>query len=81
MPGRIDINCDMGESFGAYGEVATIKHVSTTDLIKGSGPFMQYVTINFEDGSTITIKSQGTIGIAAGASDRSHYSVDKSDVL
>jgi hypothetical protein len=44
------------------GEVATINHVSTGDFIKGSGPFMQYVTINFSDGSTIMIKSQGTIG-------------------
>jgi len=44
------------------GEVATIDHVSTGDFIKGTGPFMQYVTINFQDGSTITIKSQGTFG-------------------
>ncbi len=48
------------------GEVATIKHVYTSDLIKGAGPFMQYVTVNFPDGSTITIKSQGTVGGAAG---------------
>jgi hypothetical protein len=44
------------------GEIATIDHVSTGDFIKGSGPFMQYVTIKFEDGSTIMIKSQGTMG-------------------
>jgi hypothetical protein len=44
------------------GEVATIDHVSTSDFIKGSGPFMQYVTIKFADGSTIIIKSQGTVG-------------------
>jgi hypothetical protein len=51
------------------GEVATINHVSTGDFIKGSGPFMQYVTINFADGSTITIKSRGTVGgTAAGGS-------------
>ena len=50
------------------GEVATITHVATRDLIKGSGPFMQYVTVNFADGSTIIIKSQGTLGgTAAGA--------------
>lgn len=50
------------------GEIATINHVATGDTIKGSGPFMQYVTINFADGSTIIIKSQGTVGgIAAGA--------------
>jgi hypothetical protein len=51
------------------GEVATINHVSTGDFIKGAGPFMQYVTVNFADGSTIIIKSQGTIGgTATGAS-------------
>jgi len=51
------------------GEIATINHVGTGDTIKGSGPFMQYVTINFADGSTIIIKSQGTVGgTAAGAS-------------
>ena len=49
------------------GEVATINHVSTGEQINGAGPFMQYVTINFPDGSTITIKSQGTMG-AGGAS-------------
>ncbi|MGD0267253.1 MAG: hypothetical protein ABSD47_20250 [Candidatus Methylomirabilota bacterium] len=49
------------------GEVATINHVSTGDLINGAGPFMQYVTLKFPDGSTIMWKSQGTIG-AAGAS-------------
>jgi hypothetical protein len=44
------------------GEVATINHVATGDFIKGAGPFWQYVTIKFEDGSTIVIKSQGTAG-------------------
>jgi hypothetical protein len=44
------------------GEVATTNNVGTGDLIKGAGPFMQYITINFADGSTIIIKSQGTIG-------------------
>lgn len=48
------------------GEVATTKHVSTNDLIKGAGSFMQYVTVNFPDGSTITIKSHGTVGGGAG---------------
>ena len=48
------------------GEVATTNIVATGDLIKWSGPFMQYVTINFADGSTIIIKSQGTVGGAAG---------------
>jgi hypothetical protein len=44
------------------GEVATIDHVATGDFIKGGGPFMQYVTIKFKDGSTIIIKGQGTLG-------------------
>ena len=48
------------------GEVATTKHVSTNDLIKGAGSFMQYVTVNFPDGSTITIKSHGTVGGGTG---------------
>lgn len=48
------------------GEVATMKHVYTADFIKGAGPFMQYVTITFPDGATITWKSQGTVGSGAG---------------
>lgn len=47
------------------GEVATANQVATIDYIKGAGPFMSYVTINFADGSTIIIKNQGTM---AGAS-------------
>jgi hypothetical protein len=50
------------------GEVATVNAVATGDLIKWSGPFMQYVTINFADGSTIIIRSQGTIGATTAAS-------------
>ena len=41
------------------GEVATANQVATIDYIKGAGPFMSYVTINFADGSTIIIKNQG----------------------
>jgi hypothetical protein len=44
------------------GEVATASLVATGDFIKMAGPFMNYVTIKFEDGSTIIIKNQGTIG-------------------
>jgi hypothetical protein len=40
------------------GEVATINHVSTGDFIKGAGPFMQYVTLNFEDWSTIILRAK-----------------------
>lgn len=44
------------------GEVVTSIPVGTHDYIKGKGPFMQYVTLTFQDGSTIIIKSQGTVG-------------------
>ena len=44
------------------GEVATASLVSTGDFIKLAGPFMNYNTIKFADGSTIIIKSQGTMG-------------------
>ena len=44
------------------GEVATYSNnVSTDDLVKGSGSFIMYATISFSDGSTMTIKSQGTV--------------------
>jgi hypothetical protein len=44
------------------GEVATSISVGTHDYINGKGPFMQYVTLTFQDRSTIIIKSQGTVG-------------------
>jgi hypothetical protein len=49
------VDLGMRGSFNVYdnGEVATTSAVYTSDFIKGSGPFMQYVTIKFEDGSTI----------------------------
>jgi hypothetical protein len=50
------------------GEVATANQVATFDLIKGEGPLMWYVTINFADGSTIIIKNQGTMAGASTAS-------------
>jgi hypothetical protein len=58
------VRMDMRGAFYVFenGDVATINHVATGDFIKGVGPFMQYVTIKFEDGSTIMIKSQGTMG-------------------
>src|SRR4030042_4399216 len=43
------------------GEVATANQVATIDYIKGAGPFMSYVTLNFADGSTIITKNQGTM--------------------
>jgi hypothetical protein len=46
-------------------EIATGNNIFTTDLIKGSGPLMQYLTMKCADGSTIVVKGQGTIGGAA----------------
>jgi hypothetical protein len=61
------VNITMRGAFWVFenGEIATINHVATGDTIKGSGRFMQYVTVKFADGSTIIIKSQGTVGGAA----------------
>ena len=58
------INFSMRGAFWVFenGEIATINHVGIGDTIKGAGTFMQYVTVNFADGSTIIIKSQGTVG-------------------
>ena len=51
------------------GEVAWIKAVIYSDVLKGLGPFDQYVTLTFEDGSTITSHTKGTLtAAAAGAS-------------
>jgi hypothetical protein len=43
------------------GEVATTDHVVLRDFYKDKGTFSQYVTIKFEDGASITIKSRGTM--------------------
>ena len=60
-------------------EVATANQVATIDYIKGAGPFMSYVTINFADGSTIIIKNQGRM---AGVSTASPSLVDwKSEII
>jgi hypothetical protein len=57
------------DSFNVFadGEVATTTSIITNDFVKGAGPFLQYSTIKFSDGSTIMWKSQGTIGAGAGA--------------
>jgi hypothetical protein len=54
------------------GEVATTNSVTTQDFVKGSGSFIAYNTIYFEDGSTIIVKMQGTTAgrATAGASAR-----------
>ena len=46
------------------GEVATSKNIATADLIKGSGTYTEYVTMTFQDGSTMVRKNQGTVGEA-----------------
>ncbi len=43
------------------GEVATQRSVITGDLIKGSGPFLQYSTVTFPDGSTIILRVQAAV--------------------
>jgi hypothetical protein len=57
-----------GFSVFENGEVATYSSVLTGDTIKGSGPYIQYVTMTFSDGSTIIMKVQVTVtGAAPGA--------------
>lgn len=41
------------------GEVAIYKVVGSGDFIGWAGPFTNYITLNFADGSTIIIKAQG----------------------
>ena len=48
------------------GEVATSRSGVTVDVIKHSASSLSYETITFEDGSTIIIKSQGTLEGLAG---------------
>jgi hypothetical protein len=48
------------------GEVATVNACVSGDMIKMKGPFMQYVTIKFQDNSMIIIKSEGKFGGTAG---------------
>jgi hypothetical protein len=50
------------------GEVATANQVATFDHIKGEGPVVWYITINFANGSTIIIKNQCTMAGASTAS-------------
>jgi hypothetical protein len=43
------------------GELAWAKTVLYVDLVKGAGPYYTYITVNFQDGSTMTTYSKGTI--------------------
>jgi len=47
------------------GEMAWIKAVIYSDTVKGLGPFDQYVTLTFEDGSTITHHTKGTVEVTS----------------
>ncbi len=54
------------------GEWAWSKATLISDLIKGAGPFDQYATLTFLDGSTMTTRTKGTFeaspqGVASGA--------------
>ena len=42
------------------GSVATDNFTTTTDYVKGSGPFVDYGDITFSDGSVLFIKVLGT---------------------
>ncbi len=44
------------------GEIATATVVGTFDFVDRTGPFVNYVTMKFEDGSIIMIKTQATFG-------------------
>ena len=58
------VNLTVREAFVVFenGELGIGTYVSTSDFTKGAGPFMQYATITFADGSTIIRKDQGTFG-------------------
>ncbi len=43
------------------GEWAWIKAAQVYDFIKGAGPFDQYATYTFLDGSTLTTRTKGTV--------------------
>ena len=61
------VRLEVRKSFYVFenGEVAISNGVATGDLVKFSGPFMQYLTLNFPDGSTIIWKVQGAFGGAS----------------
>ena len=45
------------------GELANTKIVSSYDLVKAAGAYKNYITMNFEDGSIIIVKSEGMVGV------------------
>jgi hypothetical protein len=49
-----------GAVFLENGEMAWGKSVVLFDMIKGAGPFDQYSTLTFQDGSTIITRTKGT---------------------
>ena len=55
-----------GLGFFENGDVATLAITAIVDYVNGSGPFSGYVTYNFEDGASFTIKIVGTTTTAVG---------------
>ena len=47
------------------GELGWLKAILINDLIRGTGPIDMYSTFTFQDGSTITIHSKGTLEAAS----------------
>ena len=64
----VGFNIRRGFAVFENGEIGTIIAVITSDGVRNSGQFMQYVTLTFADGSTIIYKSQGTFGSPAAGS-------------
>jgi hypothetical protein len=55
------------------GEMAWVKGVLTSDVIKGGGPFIAYSTLTFQDGSTIITLTKGISDSQVSPSDNGFY--------
>ena len=62
-----------GAVFFENGEMAWAKSVLLFDMIKGAGPFDQYGTLTFQDGSTIITRTKGISEATAGATSGSKW--------
>ena len=49
------------------GEVATANQILQSEWTKDAGTLLQYITLTFPDGSTIILKTQGTVEGGSGA--------------
>ena len=68
----ITVSVREGVTVFGNGEWAWSKATLVSDMIKGAGPFDQYATLTFLDGSTMTTRTKGTFeaspqGVASGA--------------